>query len=84
MKSKYLILTLLLMCFLKNGIGQSYLIDSLRHVLAIEQDDTNKVNTLNSLAYALYTTVPDSTVLLAQQASVLALNIGWVKGEAKS
>jgi len=84
MKSKYLILTLLLMCFFKNGIGQSYLIDSLRHVLAIEQDDTNKVNTLNSLAYALYTTVPDSTVLLAQQASVLALNIGWVKGEAKS
>jgi len=83
MKSRYIIIFLILiLCF--RGSGQNPVLDSLRNLLKTEKDDTNKVNTLNTLAYSLFSTVPDSTVLLALKASTLAKNIGWVKGEAKA
>ncbi|MGP8216755.1 MAG: tetratricopeptide repeat protein [Bacteroidia bacterium] len=65
-------------------VSQQHVIDSLRHVLKTDKEDTNKVNHLNALAYTFYTVNPDTTILLAQQAASLSRNINWTKGEANA
>lgn len=50
------------------AIGQSKMIDSLRNILKTEKNDTDRVRILNALAYSIYTTDPDTTILFAQQA----------------
>jgi tetratricopeptide (TPR) repeat protein len=62
--------------------AQSRKIDSLRRVLQTEKDDTNKVITLNALAYAIYAIKPDTTILLAKQATALASKLKFASGEA--
>lgn len=57
-------------------------IDSLITVLKTAKEDTNKVNTLNSLAANLYSVNADSTILLVQQAITLSNKINFKKGEA--
>ncbi len=64
--------------------AQNHEIDSLRHRLQKDVDDTNKVKDLNALSFAYYSINPDSTILLTQQASALAQTIGWKKGEANA
>ncbi|MBI3502718.1 MAG: tetratricopeptide repeat protein [Bacteroidetes bacterium] len=50
------------------SISQNAKTDSLLSLLKKDKEDTNKVNHLNALAFALYYTNPDSTILLAKQA----------------
>ncbi len=50
-------------------------IDSLLKVLKTEKDDTSKVKILNNLAYNFHSINPDSTILLAQQAYILAAKL---------
>jgi tetratricopeptide (TPR) repeat protein len=50
----------------------------------VQKEDTNKVLALSGLAFALYSSNPDTTILLAQQAEELALKQGWPKGVANA
>ena len=53
MKSRYLTIFLFLIGCL-SGFAQSHAVDSLKGVLNTEQEDTNKVNTLNKLCEVLW------------------------------
>jgi serine phosphatase RsbU (regulator of sigma subunit) len=65
--------------------AQTRKIDSLRHVLKIvNRDDTNKVNAINGLAFALYYINPDTTILLTEAANTLAVKLGFKSGQALS
>ncbi len=55
MKSRYLIVLFILLGYIQ-GFAQNRVIDSLRGVLKTEQDDTNKINTLNTLGELLWRT----------------------------
>ena len=72
-----------LICF-DQLFAQSREIDSLRKVLEVQKEDTNKVIALNGLAFALYGSNPDTTILLAQKAADLSVKLGWAKGEANA
>jgi len=71
-------------CVLSSSVGyaQQQEADSLLRVLRKEKDDTNKALTLNQLASVLQNTVPDSTILLAQQALAIATKCNWKVGIA--
>ncbi|MBI3511932.1 MAG: tetratricopeptide repeat protein [Bacteroidetes bacterium] len=64
--------------------AQNGKIDSLLAQLKRDKEDTNKVNHLDYLASALYSTNPDSTILLGTQAVAIAKKINFKKGEANS
>src|ERR1700691_135328 len=84
MKYRYSILFFILLCFCVQGFGKKHVIDSLRHALSIEKEDTNKINTLVILGYQLHFTKPDSTISLAREAGVIAAKLGWKKGLAQA
>jgi tetratricopeptide (TPR) repeat protein len=75
------VLFLMLTCCL--SFAQNRKIDSLRKVLKTQQEDSNKVKTLNLLSFAFYSTNPDTTLVIAEEASTLAAKISWPKGEAE-
>jgi tetratricopeptide (TPR) repeat protein len=83
-KKKCAILFIVSSLFFTIVTAQTREIDSLLGVLKIEKEDTNRVKTLNTLAFALHHINPDSTTLIAQQALALSEKIGWKKGEANS
>ncbi|MGP8214691.1 MAG: tetratricopeptide repeat protein [Bacteroidia bacterium] len=68
-------------CISSLSLAQNKVIDSLRHVLKTDKEDTNKVNHLNTLAYYFRNINPDTTIILGEQAGDLAKKIGWLKGE---
>lgn len=82
MKKTFLFIGLILTGDL--SFAQKHAIDSMLHVLSTEKEDTNRVNTLNSLASALYSAKPDTAVLLTNRAIALANKLGWEKGKALS
>jgi serine phosphatase RsbU (regulator of sigma subunit) len=64
-------------------LSQKKPIDSLRHVLSAEADDTSKVNTLNDLSGDLWGIAKyDTALIYANNARELAENLGYEKGEA--
>ncbi len=67
------------------ALGQQKNIDSLKTVLIKSKEDTNKVNTLNTLAYALRnSSSQDSCIALSKQALLLSENLKWEMGIGKS
>jgi tetratricopeptide (TPR) repeat protein len=79
----YRFLCLSLFAFPLSHLGaQSRKIDSLRVVLKTAKDDTNKVNTLNALSFAIFSGKPDTAILLAKQASALAAKLKFTRGDA--
>jgi len=82
MKGRYLILFFILISCL-NGLAQNHYMDSLRKVLKTENDDTSKVNTLNTMSAAVEQLGSyDSSLLYAERANKLAEEIGFKKGIA--
>ncbi len=67
-----------------NLFAQQHKIDSLLGVLKVEKEDTERVNTLNNLAYILYAKNPDSGFRIAQQAEDIATKLDWKKGMASA
>jgi two-component system NtrC family sensor kinase len=64
--------------------AQSTTIDSLKQALHTEQRDTSRVTLLNTLSLAYVYSRPDTALLLAQQALLLAKKTGFAKGEVVS
>jgi len=58
--------------------------DSLHQVLAQTTADTERVDVLNALAYALYTEAPDSTSRYATEALALAEEAAYAEGIARA
>lgn len=78
-------LALLLVFSAQISFAQNRKIDSLRKVLSIMKDDTNKVNTLNILSHKLEGTGSyDSSLLYAHTAEALAEKTGFENGLAKA
>jgi tetratricopeptide (TPR) repeat protein len=64
-------------------VGQTHKLDSLYTAIKTEQDDTNKVNTLNNLSEQLWRTGQDSLALLyASNAASLAKKLDFKKAMA--
>jgi tetratricopeptide (TPR) repeat protein len=80
-KTKTIIVVFFALCSL-TLFGQRNKTDSLLVLLKKDKEDTNKVNHLNNLSFALNSTNPDSTILLANQAIALAKKLYFKKGEA--
>jgi len=58
--------------------------DSLHRVLAETTEQTERIDVLNALAYALYTEAPDSTRLYAAEARALAEETAYEEGVARA
>lgn len=85
MKSHFSKTTLFLLFFLNAFIeyAQTNSIDSLQRVLKTEKDDTNKVNTLNKLAYEVtFTADYEKSFRFANEAISLAEKINYKQGKA--
>jgi tetratricopeptide (TPR) repeat protein len=82
MKSRYFTILLVIIVFF-SGFAQSRTIDSLRNILSIERDDTNKVNTLNVLSEKLWRIGNyDTSLICANSSKVLAEKLYFKKGIA--
>jgi tetratricopeptide (TPR) repeat protein len=67
------------------GLAQNKNLDSLRHVLKTEHDDTNKINTLNILTEKLLRIGKyDTSLTYANNAQTLAEKLGFKKGKARA
>ncbi|HTB07307.1 MAG TPA: tetratricopeptide repeat protein [Bacteroidia bacterium] len=64
--------------------AQQHKIDSLHKLIQADKEDTTQVNHLISLASLLYTTNPDSTIVIVEHAALLAGNCHYQKGEARA
>lgn len=73
---------MLVFCFIHYAQAQNAKIDSLKHVLLIEQPDTARCMTLISLAYEYTYLKPDTALFLAQEGLSLAKKISFTAGEA--
>jgi tetratricopeptide (TPR) repeat protein len=83
-KKSYIILFIVYSLSFVVANAQTREIDSLFTVLKTEKEDTNKVKTLNKLAFYFYSNNPDSTILIALKANTLATKLDWPIGEATS
>jgi len=75
----------LLLFLISAGIashGQDLNVDSLKLVVLTMAEDTNKVNTLNTIADQVYRTSPDESVEYGSKAKLLADQLGFHKGLA--
>ncbi|TFH20589.1 MAG: tetratricopeptide repeat protein, partial [Bacteroidia bacterium] len=75
----------LLLFMISAGIAshaQDLNVDSLKLVVLTMAEDTNKVNTLNTIADLVYRTSPDEAVEYGSQAKPLAEQLGFQKGLA--
>ena len=80
-RTLFSLLSIILIC--NNLQSQSYraTIDSLTRILAqTQEDDNKKVDLLNQISYAYRRTSPDSLLLFAKQANVMAQKLGYVGG----
>jgi tetratricopeptide (TPR) repeat protein len=82
MKSKYIIILLLLFSF--TAIGQQKEIDSLKALLKTNLNDSTRVSKLNELAFMYHISNPDTTFILTREALELAKKIDNKPGEARS
>ena len=79
------LLLLALCCFHFSLPAQQTTIDSLQNILSAAKEDTNKVNTLNNLAWEFINAGEyEKSLNCANQASILADKINYKKGKAKS
>ena len=69
-----------LFCFHSNAFSND--IDSLKKILSTKIDDSTRVNVLNSLSKVLSHTNPDSAIIVATEAKVLAEKIDYKPGLA--
>ena len=83
MKSRYLIIVLFIVIFFK-GTAQNHILDSLRHVLKTEKDDTNKVNALNTFSKKKALSNYDTSMACAISAQALAEKLSYKKGIAEA
>jgi tetratricopeptide (TPR) repeat protein len=81
MKSKYIIILLLLFSF--TAIGQQKEIDSLKALLKTNLDDSTRVRKLNELGFMYHISNPDTTFILTREALELAKKIDNKYGEAE-
>jgi len=65
-----------------NSLAQNLYVDSLRHVLLMMEEDTNRVNALNTLAYQIYRTNAEEAISYGSEARDLAEKIGFRRGLA--
>ncbi len=77
---------LLFLCFLQIEFAeaQTNAIDSLKHLLQNEKQDTSRVLLLNQLSKLYVQNTPDTALILGQQGFTLAKKIGFTKGVAAS
>jgi tetratricopeptide (TPR) repeat protein len=61
---------------------QTYNIDSLKHLMSTNLNDTSKILVLNNLGRNIANS--DTTLVLAEQAITLSRQVGFVKGEAEA
>ena len=80
---KYILFGLTI-CLFHYVNGQTSKKDSLSALLKLNIEDTNKVNTLNALAWEMKYIKPDTSVLLSTLALQLAEKINWQLGIGKS
>jgi tetratricopeptide (TPR) repeat protein len=59
-----------------------YNIDSLKSVLTIAKEDSNKVKTLNRLSIALAWSIPDTGIIYAEESILLSKKIKYEPGES--
>src|SRR4051794_40628000 len=64
--------------------AQNSTIDSLRAILKTAAQDTNRVNILNALSYALLYSNADTTIYYANQAKDLSEQLNYSKGAASA
>ena len=81
--NKIIILCTLLL-FLVSANAQNKEIDSLKHLLSTEQQDTNKVKDLVNLGWAYQWNKPDSALSYGLQARKLSQQLNYIDGELKS
>lgn len=66
------------------AMGQDAVVDSLKHHLETLEEDTNKVNALNDLAFHLHSSSPRQTIILSDQSIELSKKLRYQKGLAKA
>src|SRR5579862_2447996 len=64
--------------------AQNAKIDSLKAVLKIVKEDTDKVNTLNTVAWELRGLNPDTSIILSSEALMIAEKNKWMWGIGNS
>src|SRR3990172_7417903 len=72
------------LCPLPTAYCQLSKVDSLLTLLKTAKEDTNKVNTLNALAWELKYNNPDTAIVLSTQALKLAKKQDWQNGIGQS
>lgn len=78
-------LTLLMFAIFYVALSQTKQIDSIKQCIGRMQDDTNKANTLNALAYKLINTGSfDSTLHYTMQSKTISEQLSYKKGLATS
>jgi len=81
--SKLILLILAIACCFF-AMGQKQKEDSLRHLLSIENADSNRVTLMWRLADITNRHSPDSAMMMAQNALALARRIQFLEGESRS
>ncbi|MCE3229590.1 MAG: protein serine/threonine phosphatase [Bacteroidetes bacterium] len=84
MKKQLVFLILLFLSFLPLSAQPDPDEDSLKNSLSISQNDTNKVKTLNRLAYLLTEKDPKTSVKYAEEALLLSEKLNYKLGQAKA
>src|SRR4051812_88825 len=74
------IFLILLICLSASCFAKQNAIDSLKKVIAVAPDDTNKVNATIELSLKYRSTSVDSIIFYASQAKELAEKINYQKG----
>ena len=77
---KILIITYLLLLLIKAN-AQSNTIDSLKQLLSVAKEDTNKVQLLINMGWAFQWNEPDSTILYGMKARELSRQLNYTDGE---
>lgn len=80
--SNVIFLVVVLVSLQINAFAQAHREDSLRNLIAISKEDTNKVNALAALARMYRFSKTDTAELLAKQGLALAEKIEYSKGQA--
>ena len=74
----------LLLLFSTVCISQQNMLDSLKRVITVSKEDTNKVKTINALSKAYFSTDPAASVRYGEEAKKLSEKLQYKKGLALS
>lgn len=80
MKTKALIVLLLIFKLGHAQIGSKQIIDSLENQLLSQVNDSNRVKTLDKLAFRYSTLNPETGIKFAEEALKISKSINWSKG----